>query len=234
MASLRDATNSSNLAGYVPVTASPQASLPPVQGLEPTLNTMIRCPLPPIFQSNPDSLRQYYQGGKVPQNRLLSAVTATISSGGGSGNAEVANVSVSQSTNVVPPPAVIVAKQAVITTTVLGPGAQFVGTLPNIGRTYQLISVASSVAARVQVYGTALSQTADLSRALDQPPAAGSTQNIITDVALDSLPFSWTFQDRVGNNGDVPQNPTSYMTITNLSAAAVAITVTLNYVPIEN
>jgi hypothetical protein len=234
MPSIKDATTSSNLAGYVPVTASPQASLPPVQGLEPTLNTMIRCPLPPIFQSNPDNLRQYYQGGKVPQNRLLSAVTTTISSSGGSGNAEVANVSVSQSGGVVPPPAVIVAKQAVITTSVMGPGAQFIGTLPNIGRTYQLLSVTSNTAARVQIYGTSFAQTADLSRALDQPPAAGSTQNIVTDIALDTAPFSWAFQDRVGANGENPQTPASYMTITNLSAAAVAITVTLNYVPIEN
>lgn len=234
MAGIKDATNPSNLAGYVPATASPQASLPPVSGLEPTLNTMLRCPLPPIFQAAPDSLRQFYQGGKVPQNRLLSAVTSTISSGGGGGNAQSATVSITQSGGVVPPPATIVAKQATITTTVLGPGQQFVGTLPNIGRTYQLLTVASSIAARIQVYGTAIAQTADLSRALDQPPPAGTAQNIITDIALDTAPLNWSFQNRVGANGDNPQVPSAYMTITNLSGAALPITVTLQYVPIES
>lgn len=234
MANLRDATNSTNLAGYVPATASPQASLPPAIGLEPTLNTMIRCPLPPIFQSNPDNLRQYYQGGKVPQNRLLSAVTATISSGGGGGNAQVANVSVSQSGGVIPPPTPILAKQVTVTTPVMGPGTQFIGTLPNIGRTYQLLTVSSNVASRVQIYGTALSQTLDLSRPLDTPPAAGTTQNIVTDVAMDQSPFTWSFQDRVGSNADNPQVPTGYITITNLSGAAIPLVVTINFVPLEN
>lgn len=233
MPSLKDATSTST-AGYIPVTASPQASLPPAIGLEPTLNTMIRCPLPPIFQASPDSLRQFYQGGKIPQTRLLSAVTTTINSGNSSGgSATVVTSVISGGGGVVPPPAPIVEKQAVITTTVLGPGAQFVGTLPNIGRSFQLLTVAANVAARIQIYGTKFAQTADLSRAIDTAPPAGTTQGIVTDVALDNAPFQWNFQDRVGANGDVPQNPVAYMTITNLSGAAVPITVTLQYVPIE-
>lgn len=231
MPSLNDALKTSTQ-GYIPVTASPQASLPPISDLQPTLNSMLRCPLPPIFQAAPDSLRQFYQGGKVPQTRLLSAVTTTISGGGGSsGNASV--VFAASSGGVVPPPPSIVEKQAVITTTVLGPGAQFIGTLPNIGRSFQLLTVASNTAARIQLYGTQFAQTVDLSRALDQPPPAGTAQGIITDVALDTSPLSWNFQDRVGANGDVPQTTNSYMTITNLSGAAVPITVTLQYVQIE-
>lgn len=232
MPSLKDAT-SNTLAGYIPVTASPQASLPPTIGLEPTLNTMLRCPLPPIFQASPDSLRQFYQGGKVPQTRLLSAVTTTIGSAGGGGSSASASVVFSSGGGSVPPPTPIIEKQAVITTTVLGPGAQFVGTLPNIGRSYQLLTVSSNVAARIEIYGTAFAQTADLSRALDQPPAAGTTQGIITDIALDTIPMTWNFQNRIAANGDVPQTQNSYMTITNLSGAAVPITVTLQYVPIE-
>lgn len=232
MPSLSEAIKTSTQ-GYIPVTASPQASLPPLSDLQPTINTMIRCPLPPIFQAAPDSLRQFYRGGVIPQTRLLSAVTSTINGGSTGGNATV-STSVITSSGTVPPPTPIVEKQAVITTTVLGPGAQFVGTLPNIGRSFQLLTVSSNIAARIQLYGTQFAQTADLSRALDQPPPAGTAQGIITDVALDTNPLSWNFQDRVGANGDVPQNPVSYCTITNLSGAAVAITVTLQYVPIEN
>jgi len=232
MPPLKDATSTST-AGYVPVTASPQASVPPISDLQPTLNTMLRCALPPVFQAAPDSLRQFYQGGKIPQFRLLSAVTTTISGGSTGGSAQVVNSVVAASGGTVPSAPTLVEKQAVITTTVLGPGAQFVGTLPNIGHSFQLLTVASNVAARVQIYGTKFAQTADLSRGLDQAPPAGTTQSIVTDIALDTAPMKWNFQDRIGANGDVPQTTNAYCTITNLSASATTITVTLQYVPLE-
>lgn len=230
MPSLQDSVGQ-DLSGYVPVKASPQASLPPTQGLEPTINTMIRCPLPPIFQASPDSLRQFYQGGKVPQTRLLSPVTQTISSGGGGGNAIVTTAVIQGGSN--PPPTPVVQKQAVITTTVLGPGQQFITTLTNISRSFQLLNVTSSVAARIEIYGTSASQLADVSRPLDTAPPAGTAQGIVTDVALDLIPFAWDYQNRIGANGDIPQQPQAYVTITNISGAAVPVTVTIQYVPIE-
>jgi len=39
---------------------------------EPTLNPYLRCPIPPVWQSSPDSLRQFYQGNRVPQTRLFN------------------------------------------------------------------------------------------------------------------------------------------------------------------
>lgn len=232
MPTIAEATNR-NLAGYTPAQrpASPEASLPPAMGLEPVMSTMMRCPLPPIFQAAPDSLRQFYQGGKVPQNRFLSPVVNGIAGGSSGGNAVVTTVNQSGSgTN--PPPVQTVAKNVAITTTVLGPGAVFQGTLA-VSRSYQLLSVQSSVPARVELYGTNFQQIADLSRALDTAPPAGSTQGIVTDVALDTAPLSWSFQNRVGANGDSPQAPNAYITITNLSGAAVAVTVNITYVPIE-
>ncbi len=73
MPSVKEATGQ-DLSGYTPVTPSPQASLPPTQNLQPVLNTVIRCPLPPVFQSNPDSLRQFYSGGAVPQFRIFGLI----------------------------------------------------------------------------------------------------------------------------------------------------------------
>lgn len=233
MPSLND-TIGQDLAAYQPAKASPQASLPPTTGLEPTLNSMLRCPLPPIFQAAPDSLRQFYQGGKVPQTRLLSAITNGINGGGGGGgggNAVVVSAVVTGGS--VPAPAVVVALQSVVTTAVLAPGQQFAGTLSNISRSFQLLNIATSVQARVTLYGTAGAQTGDLYRGVDVPPPAGSAQGIITDVVLDTLPYKWTFQNRIGSNGDVPQNPGAYVTVTNLSGAAVPITVTIQYVPLE-
>lgn len=41
-------------------------------GLEPGLNTTLRCTLPPIFAAA-DNLRQFYYGGATPQFRVLPA-----------------------------------------------------------------------------------------------------------------------------------------------------------------
>lgn len=235
MPSLQDAI-SFDRSGYVAATAAPTSSLPSPVGLEPTLNTMIRCPLPPIFQAEPDSLRQFYQGGKIPQTRLLSAVTNGINGGGGSGNAVVSTSIVTQTGGggVVPPPPQVLAQSATVTTTVLGPGQQFVGALNTASESFQLLGVSSSVPARITIYGTSFAQTSDLYRGLDQPPPAGSTQNIITDIVLDTAPLQWTFQNRVGSNGDTPQQPQAYITITNLSGAAVPLSVTVIFIPLES
>ena len=37
-----------------------------------TFNSFMRCPLPPIWQANPDSIRQFYVSGRVPQNRIFA------------------------------------------------------------------------------------------------------------------------------------------------------------------
>lgn len=234
MPPLSDAINFDR-SGYVPVSASAPTNLPPPSGLEPILNSMIRCPLPPIFQAEPDSLRQFYQGGIIPQTRLLSAVTNGINGGGGGGNAVVSTaIVVPSGGGVVPPPVQTIAQQAVLTTGVLGPGQQFIGTLVSLTRSFQLLNVSTSIAARVTIYGTSLSQLGDLYRGVDVPPPAGSTQGIITDVVLDTLPLVWQFQNRIGANGDTPQKQQAYVTVTNLSGAAVPITVTLSFVPLEN
>lgn len=231
MPSLQD-TVGQDLSAYKPVvTASPQASLPPTQDLAPTLNTVIRCPLPPIFQSNPDSLRQYFQGGTVPQFRIFGPATQTISTGnGGTTTESVVTTVVNGGSST---PASVLAQQAVLITPVLGPGATFQIAITKMSRSFQLLNVSSSSAARIELYGTAAAQLADISRALDTPPAAGTTQGLITDIALDTSPFTWNFQNRIGANGDVPQNPECYVTITNIGGAAVAITVTIQFVPLE-
>lgn len=54
-----------------PVT-TPVANFPPETKQEPVGNGFTRCPLPPIWQSNPDSLRMFYKGGVIPQNRIYS------------------------------------------------------------------------------------------------------------------------------------------------------------------
>lgn len=54
---------------YHPVAALPSPA-PPQESLSPSLNTTMRCPLPPIYAAT-DNLRQFYTGGQTPQYRVL-------------------------------------------------------------------------------------------------------------------------------------------------------------------
>ena len=47
----------------------------PATTLEPGFNVFLRCPLPPVWQASPDSLRTFYQNGKVPQTRIFNPST---------------------------------------------------------------------------------------------------------------------------------------------------------------
>lgn len=234
MPGLQDALNA-DLSGYVAADAAPKANLPtPNMDLQPGRSNMMRCPLPAIWQSNPDSLRSYYLKGQVPQTRLLSPVLLPPLTG--NGGASTTNVSVisggsgggGDSGNLP-----VLSKQATIKTAVIGPNMKFVGII-NITQGFQLLSVSVGSPCRVQLYGTAAAQSADLSRGLDVPPPAGTAQNIITDVVLDTLPLQWSFQDRIGANGDNPQKGAVYVTITNLDVTSDAVTLSIMYVPLES
>ena len=241
MPSINDAIVSKlDLTGYEPVPSSPAPPNPAPSfdgqqtgGLEPGRNTMIRCPLPPLWQASPDSLRQFYVKGQVPQMRVMlpsapgpvggstSTTTAVISSSSGSsGGGGSSGVS-------------IAAAQAVVRTPVLFPGNKFTGTIA-LPKSFQLLSLAVGSPCRIQLYGSALAQSQDSSRALDAAPAAGTTQNIICDVALDTAPYQWAFQNRIGANTESPQTATIYVTLTNLDATSDAITLTVQYVPLES
>jgi hypothetical protein len=73
-----------------------------------------------------------------------------------------------------------------------------------------------------------------MSRGLDVAPGAGTAQNIICDVVLDTVPYQWTFQNRTGANGESPQTTAIYVTVTNLNTTSSAVTVTLLYVPLAS
>lgn len=235
MPSLKDAVGQ-DLSHYTMVTkSSPQASVPPTQDQQPILNSMIRCPLPPIFQVSPDNLRQFYQGGQVPQARIFTpnqpVITSTStttefggSSGGGSGGGGGGGTTPGTSPT---------SQSASITTGSLSPNAIFTSTLI-VAKGFQLLSVSTGSPARVQLYGTAQAQSADSYRGLDVPPPAGTVQNLICDVVLDTSPYQWSFQDRVGANADSPQKTTIYVSITNLDITSDFITLTLVFVPLES
>lgn len=230
MPSLSDSMQA-DLSGYTrvePVAVSdfPRAPASPTN-LDPGYSTFIRCPLPPIWSATPDSLRQFYRNTNVPQNRLFNPTPAPIVTGGVSSVTSIGVISTTGGGSSSGGSSTIVT-QASVKTPSVGPGNRFTGTI-NMSRVFQLIAVTSSSPCRIELYGTALAQSGDMGRQLDTPPPAGSTQNIITDVVLDTAPLAWTFQDRGGANADIPQTNTVYISVTNLDVTSDIITVTITY-----
>ncbi len=224
-------TNIVDMSGYEPVVGKPALPSPPYseKNLEPGYNVYLRCPLPPIWTTPPDSLRQYFLNGVVPQVRLFNPQSNPIGTGSSTTTTLFSSSSSSNSGGNVSTTLKIVSTS--LTTPSVTPNSKYTGSL-SLSKAFQLINLTASSPCRVQLYGTAAEQSADSYRGLDVAPPAGTAQNIICDVVLDTGPFNWTFQDRVGGNGDNPTTSKVYITITNLDVITDAITISLGYVPI--
>ena len=244
MASIKDSTGQ-DLSAYTPVTPTtpPPASAPSVNDA-PLRNPFLRTPLPSLNPVSPDSLRQFFNGGRVPQSRILplpstvnsgSGTTyesAFIAGGGSGGSGGSTNITIDANTTLSPTGPVLFTTGAVVTTPLLPPGGKYVGSTL-VANTFQLCSITASGPCRVQLYGSALAQQADLARGLDDPTPAGVFQNLVTDVALDTIPLQWNFQDCCASNNEDPQNNTCYVTITNLDNSSDVIFVNIQYVALS-
>lgn len=234
MASLKQAQNT-DLTGYEPVAPRAIGALPPMMDFQPVYNPYIRCPLPPISVT-PDSLRQYYVGGQVPQFRVL---TPPNTSNGGSGNGSSTTViqtavsTTTSSSGGTSTSTSIVAKSISLTTAILNPNDIYFGSI-STSKSFQLLNISSSSPCRIEIYGSNIAQTLDAGRGLDVAPTPGTQQDLITDIVLDTAPYQWSWQNRVGHNADNPQNGVAYVTVTNIDAISEAITITLIYVPLES
>lgn len=231
MATLSQAVQAGqNLSGYTDVEPKNlSVGIINPHSYQPVRNPFMRCPLPPLATANSDSLRQFYMGDQISQTRMFNP--PTIATSNGSGGTTVVNVtSTSAATSTAATP--IVSKQASLTTPALIPGAIFPTTLA-VSRSFQLITVNSNAMCRFELYGTSSARTSDSGRGLDKTPAVGTIQNLICDVALDTAPFTWNFQNRIGANADSPQADLIYVTVTNIGSSASKITVTLTYIPLE-
>lgn len=196
-------------------------------------SVFLRCPLPVVLTGATDSSRQYYRNGVVPQFRWVSpqsvpinssGVTSATTIGGGGGGGSSSGGSGGGSTT----PSTL--QQVSITTPSLSANKQFVSSFL-VSPSFQLINLSATKGCRVRLYGTQTAQNGDLGRGLDVPPAAGTTQNLITDFVFDTSPFQWTYQSRTGANGDKPSSSKIYITVTNIETTSSVIVVTLGYVP---
>ena len=185
-------------------------------------------PLPAI-NATPDNIRGFNIGGKVPQFRVLppppvetSTVSTTSTTSTGTPGSS------SSSTTISVPPTI---SNASLTTTVLVPSGIWKGTV-QMAKGFQLQSVNANSYCRIELYGSKNAQTLDQTRPVSQSPA-NTTQGIILDVVL-LTSLNWKVLDCVGANMDSPQTTTVYATITNLSTASKAFTVSLSYVQLES
>ena len=214
--------------GYVPLGTNNSSAPTPSADLQPGRSSTMRCPLPILGQATADALRSFYLKGNVPQVRFLTPEGVNTTGG----TTTTSSTSTTSSSGTSGSGTAIVALTSSITTPALSQNQQFTGVMA-FSRSFQLLSVALTSIARVRIYGTASAQSGDLGRGLDVPPAAGTAQNIICDVVLDTLPLVWSFQDRVGANADNPQTTNIYVTVTNINSTTTPITVTFQYVPLQ-
>ncbi len=185
------------------------------------------CPLPQL-NSSADNIRGFNIGGKVPQFRVLPPPALDGGSVSTSSTATSSVASPSSSGGSSTPPTV---SSASVTTTVLAPSGIWKGTI-QMAKGFQVQSVTANSFARVELYGSKQAQTLDQSRPVSQAPM-NTTQGIIMDVVLLSS-LSWKVLDCTGANMDNPQTGTIYVTVTNVSTASKAFTVTITYVQLES
>ncbi len=242
MPTLTEATQPINEQGYkrVPVSSATDLTPPPFTSPD-TLysirsNTNLRSPSPPINVS-PDNLRQYYRGGQAPQYRVLSPPTLAQqgqTSVGGTVTNVVGIVSgTSGTTTVISTPPTAQTVGFVTPALLVG---QIFTTVIQIAKAFDVLGFGVSAPARIRLYKTAQTQAADSSRSLTQRIPLGTQHGIICDMQLQQPnELSWkNSPDFPGSNGDSPQTPSVYLTVTNIGAAVAAISLTITYVSWES
>jgi hypothetical protein len=233
MAKLFDAINAdrSQLKPIEPQEAG-NATAPPDTNLPSILQSPYRrCPLP-ASQNSVDSIRQLGQGSLVPRFRTQTPGPNNIGSTTGT---QVVNVSTSGSSssgggsttvvNILP-----TSEVAAVTTSVLADEQIWFGQM-NLAPAAIMLLISANAPCRVELYGTAAAQAADASRTILEAPT-NATYGLCSDVVLQgNSPYMWDYLDTVFTNQDDPQGEVAYVTITNISGAATALTLSFSYVP---
>lgn len=230
MPSLQD-TLKKRIEGYAPVSGTPSRPTPPIevgQQNKNNVNPTLRCPLPP-FSAGPDSLRQFNENGQTPTFRVIPLPVST----GFGGSTTINTTTETSSGSSGGTTSTLTAKTVTYTSPLLSAGA-VAFTVLTLAKSYQLIAVSVSSPAELRLYGAASSQAADAGRGLDSPVPAEVLNNMVTDIALDTVPYAWTWQNSLGVNTNNPQTTAAYLSIFNIGLSAARITVTLAYLPLES
>lgn len=221
--------------GYIPesqvAAPPPSAQALPEKPLLPTRSSILRFSapyLPGTFPSS-DTLTGFHLGSLIPQFRV--PVPAPVQAGGaGTSTTTFASTSSSSSTTTNNPPT---AKTAPLVTPVLSPNESYFGIL-TMAKSFVILNVTVGTAARIQFYSTQEAQTLDASRPVTVGPGFGTNEGIVGDIVLTSAPYIWNPSEMIGYNADNPQTSNCYITLTNLSSSAVAVTLNATFVPLQS
>ena len=207
-----------------PKTAPPDARLP-----ELLQDTNQRCPVPASYASA-DAIRQLGVGGDVPRFRVITPAPPNVVGSTGTATINVNSASSSSGGSVTPTPSLPESETASLTTPVLLSGQIYTAQV-TMAPSAIMLSIGANVPCRVELYGSAAGQAADLSRNVLTAPN-NATYALCSDVVLQGTsPWTWEYLDTLFSNMDDPQGDVAYVTITNISAAASAISLTWVFVP---
>ena len=235
MPSLADTLSKTSPAGFVPATSP--LTLPPVQAMPGQTNSFkvnpwIRSPIPPT-NAGPDTLRQFNDGdANVPRRRLLPLPSTVTGSGSGS---TVNNTTVisAPSSGASSASISLTAQTVTYISPLLNSGNSSYSALTIPSKSFQLISCNAFGPCEIRLYGTSTAMAADAGRQKYAPPAAELANNIITDLVLDTAPYTWNWQNRIGANSDTPQTTNLYIAVTNLSGPTM-VQVNITLLPLES
>ena len=227
MPSLRDVLVKGMPDGYSPVEdSSPAAQAIPVAPARQNL----RCPLP-ASQADPDVLRASEVGPNIPNYRIMplrpqTATSTTVDVASGSSSSSGSSSGGSSTT--------LTSKSVSVAINNLA-GNSVILTNVTMAKSFHVVSIASSAACCVRLYGSGSAQATDSARPVDAPVPAELTQNIIIDVVFDTSPFLWGTQNIMGVNQNSPQNTSMFLSIVNPSPTPISgLTVTITFVPLES
>jgi len=236
MPSLADTLSKTSPAGFVPAT-SPLALTPvtvPGQTNSFKVNPWIRSPIPPTA-AGPDTLRQFNDGdANVPRRRLLPLPSTVTGSGSGSTVNNTTVVSAPSSGASTSAPTSLKAQTITYVTPLLNSGNTSYGVLNLTAKSFQLITCTATGPCEIRIYGSSIAMAADASRPKYAPLAAELGNNLITDLVLDTAPYIWNWQNRVGANSNTPQTTNLYIAVTNLSGGSTQVQVNLTLLPLES
>ncbi len=207
----------------------------PSTGKQDDRSQYIRCPIPPIGLGPTDNLRQFYNGGTVPiyRTQMNRSVLPSGNSGGGSSTSVTNVVSTSSSSGGGGSPT-----NGIYTTSLTSPSLNqnqtFTGSLI-MARTYVVLNVTVSTAARVRLYNAQSYATADASRNTATPISLGLMNGIVGDWLLQSSSeYNWNCSPApVGYNADSPSSSVAYINVTNPASSSNIIQVTITYASLE-
>lgn len=233
MPPLRDTVRGSSPTGFEPVENPPNPLVPDTKSPGQALggNPYLRSTLPP-FNASSDTLRQFNESGKTPTRRVIPLPAAVTSGAGGSVTYNTV-VSSSSSGSVTPTVAALSVASAAVNVPSLDPSSSWTGTIV-LAKAVQLQGLTSTSPLEVRLYADADTQGFDISRASDNAPAFEITGGLITDVIFDTVPYSWSWQNRTAFN---PAGTTTYyVTVVNPSTvtATTPAVVTISYLIMEN